>query len=184
MFFSTSLYPPLPLSLTSRVGRRAAMAAVAHLGSTVSTWAVQSVPGQYSQFLGSTVTLAVHSVPEQCKGHPPALPLHHQLLDLGLQDQAAGQGGVSHKPHLPPPHTPAPLSQSTARGSSSGQPSQQRYRISVSGQGLSSAVVPSQMSFSCFWLKQIFMTGFSYLSGTLHRTSWVSELGCQELTSW
>ena len=90
---------------------------------------------------------------------------------------------MSHHPHLPPARTPAPLSQSTARGSSRGQPSQQRHRVSVSGQGQSSAVLPSQMSSSCFWLKQIFKTGFSYLSGTLHRISWVSELGCQELTS-
>ena len=94
-----------------------------YLGSTVSTWVVVSTwavhsPWQYSQYLDSTVTLAVQSVPEQCRGHPPALPLHHQLLDLGLQNHAGGRGGVSHHPHLPPAHTPAPLSQSTARGSS------------------------------------------------------------------
>ena len=47
------------VSLTSRVGRRAATAAVAHLGSTVSTWAVR-------QYLGSTVsTWVVQAVPGQ-----------------------------------------------------------------------------------------------------------------------
>ena len=67
------------------------------------------------------------------------------------------------------------------------RPSRQRHRVSIFGQGQMSAVLPLQISCSCFWLsfllKQIFMAGFSCLSGTLHRISGVSESGRVELTS-